>query len=226
MRILIIEDNKRLNEALCEILRSQKYMVDSVCDGNDGYAYASSGIYDCIILDIMLPHLNGFDLCYKLRQERISTPILMLTARDSVPDKVKGLDLGADDYMTKPFNTEELLARIRTLCRRKGEVVLNELSFGDVIFDLNKSTLRLENMAEGVRLSFKEAEIMKIFLSRPEIIIPKEEIITKVWGYDADIGDNNVETYISFLRKKLLFIHSSIEIVSLKKLGYRICKQI
>ena len=225
MRVLIVEDEKNLANALGQILTEQKYMVDIVNDGNDGYDYASSGIYDCIILDIMLPYKNGYQVCADLRRNNISTPILMLTAKDSVSDKVKGLDIGADDYMTKPFSTEELLSRIRALTRRKGEVILEELKFNDIVFSLSSCELKNLDNNKAVRLSFKEAEMLKLFLSSPQVIISKDTIITKVWGYDSDAQDNNVETYISFLRKKLSFIESNTSIVSLKKLGYKLTKE-
>lgn len=225
MRILIVEDEKNLANAIGHILTEKKYMVDIVHNGNDGYAYAKSGIYDCIILDIMLPMKNGFDVCTKLRSEKISTPILMLTARDSITDKVKGLDSGADDYMTKPFSTEELLARIRTLLRRKGEVIIDSLNFGNTELCISSAQLRCTETGKGVRLNYKESEMIKIFLSMPNIIISKEDLITKIWGYDSDAGDNNVEAYISFLRKKLNFIGASIEIISYKKLGYKITEK-
>lgn len=225
MRILIVEDEKNLANALAQILTEQKYMIDIVNNGNDGYDYASSGIYDCIILDIMLPYKNGYQVCADLRRNSISTPILMLTAKDSVCDKVKGLDTGADDYMTKPFSTEELLSRIRALTRRKGEVILEELKFNDIVFSLSSYELKSTKNNKSVRLSFKEAEMLKLFLSSPKVIISKDTIITKVWGYDSDAQDNNVETYISFLRKKLSFIESDTSIVSLKKLGYKLTKE-
>lgn len=222
MQILIVEDEKRLAEALKQILLEEKYMADIVYDGKDGLEYGMSGIYDVIILDIMLPYKNGFQVAFELRQNKIDTPILMLTAKDTVPDKVSGLNSGADDYMTKPFAPEELLARIKALTRRKGEVVLEEMSFGD--FSFNASTNQLFNGIKSVHLNFKEAEILKLFISKPDIIISKDEIITKVWGYDSDAGSNNVEAYISFLRRKLSFINSSSEIKSVKKLGYRLEK--
>ncbi|MBQ7789288.1 MAG: response regulator transcription factor [Clostridia bacterium] len=222
MHILIVEDEKRLADALCEILRAEKYMVDAVYNGKDGYDYAISGIYDLIILDIMLPLKNGFDVCSDIRKRKLSTPILMLTAKDQVYDKVRGLDLGADDYMTKPFATDELLARIRTLTRRLGEVVLDELSYFDISFSISSGELMSLVNKKSVRLSYKEAEIIKLFLSKPCVIIPKEEIITKVWGYDSNASDNNVETYISFLRKKLDFVNSHVQILSLKKIGYKL----
>lgn len=222
MQILIVEDEKRLADALKQILVEQKYMADVVYDGNDGLGHGKSGIYDLIILDIMLPYKDGFQVAYELRKSRIDTPILMLTAKDTVPDKVSGLNCGADDYMTKPFAPEELIARIKALTRRKGEVVLDETSYGD--FNFNASTNQLYKGIKSVHLNFKEAEILKLFLSKPEVIISKEEIITKVWGYESDAGSNNVEAYISFLRKKLSFINSDTEIKSVKKMGYRLEK--
>lgn len=223
MQILIVEDEKRLAEALKQILTEQKYMADVVYDGVDGFEYGVSGIYDVIILDIMLPGKDGYQVAYELRKNKIDTPILMLTAKDTIPDKVSGLNSGADDYMTKPFAPEELLARIKALTRRKGEVVLDEQSFGD--FDFNASTNTLSKDSKSVRLNFKEAEILKLLLANPEVIISKEDIITKVWGYDSDAGSNNVEAYISFLRRKLNFINSSTEIKAIKKMGYRLEKK-
>lgn len=170
----------------------------------------------------MLPYRDGFQVAFELRKSKINTPILMLTAKDTVPDKVSGLNCGADDYMTKPFAPEELIARIKALTRRKGEVVLDETSYGD--FNFNASTNQLYKGIKSVHLNFKESEIMKLFLSKPEVIISKEEIITKVWGYESDAGSNNVEAYISFLRKKLHFINSDTEIKSIKKMGYRLEK--
>lgn len=220
MRILIVEDEKRLADALYQILLEQKYMADVVYDGNDGLEYGLSGIYDLIILDIMLPYRDGFQVAYELRKSKIETPILMLTAKDTVSDKVNGLDMGADDYMTKPFAPEELTARIRALTRRKGEVVVDEISFDD--FSFNASTNILSKGTKSVHLNFKEAEILKLLLSKPDVLISKDEIITKVWGYDSDAGSNNVEAYISFLRRKLAFINSNSEIKAIKKMGYRL----
>lgn len=222
MRILIIEDEKRLSDALIEILAEQKYMADAVYNGKDGLEYAKSGIYDCIILDVMLPQMNGFDVICSLRESGVATPVLMLTAREAVSDKVKGLDLGADDYMTKPFSPEELLARIRVISRRQGELILDKMCFGDIVFTISTSELSCVSDGKSIRLNFKESELIRLFISRPGIIFSKEELITKVWGYDSDAGDNNVEAYISFLRKKLHFVGSKCEIIALKKLGYRL----
>lgn len=220
MQILIVEDEKRLADALYQILLEQKYMADVVYNGIDAIEYGLSGIYDLIILDIMIPYKDGFEVAYELRKNKINTPILMLTAKDSVPDKVTGLDKGADDYMTKPFAPEELVARIKALTRRKGEVVLDETSFDD--FNFNASSNTLTKGTKSVHLNYKEAEILKLLLSKPDVIISKDEIITKVWGYDSDAGSNNVEAYISFLRRKLNFINSNAEIKSIKKMGYRL----
>ena len=193
MRILIVEDEKNLADALCQILTEQKYMVDAVYNGKDGYDYGKSGIYDIIILDIMLPYMDGFEVLSKLRSDKINSAIMLLTAKDGVSDKVKGLDLGADDYMTKPFSTEELLARIRMLSRRKGEIVLNTMEYGDIILNIDTSELSCINTDKSVRLIYKEAKLLELLLARAEIITPKDDIIVKIWGYDSNAGDNNVE---------------------------------
>ena len=226
MNILIVEDEKRLADALSHILLEQKYMVDVVYDGAEGLDYALSGIYDCIILDIMLPSVNGFEVCLELRRKKITTPVLMLTAKDTITDKVRGLDAGADDYMTKPFSPDELLARLRVLTRRRGEVILDEIKYGDITLHLDQSKLSCDNSLKSIHLNFKECELLKMFLAKPDIIISKQDIITRIWGYDSDAGDNNVEAYISFLRKKLSFVESSIEIISAKKLGYKLTSKV
>lgn len=222
MNILIVEDEKRLADALSQILLEQKYMVDVVYDGADGLAYGESGIYDCIILDIMLPTMDGFNVCLELRKKKITTPVLMLTAKDTVYDKVRGLDAGADDYMTKPFSPDELLARLRVLTRRRGEVILDEMRYEDITLHLDQSKLSCAKSLKSIHLNFKECEILKIFMSKPEFIISKQDLIARIWGYDSDAGDNNVEAYISFLRKKLNFVESGVQIVSAKKLGYKL----
>lgn len=226
MQILIVEDEKRLADALAHILIEEKYMVDVVYDGADGLAYAESGIYDCIILDIMLPYMNGFDVCLELRRKKISTPVLMLTAKDTISDKVKGLDAGADDYMTKPFSPDELLARVRVLTRRRGEVILDEIKYLDLVLHLDQSKLSCTKNSKSIHLNFKECEILKIFISKPDVIISKQELITKIWGYDSDAGDNNVEAYISFIRKKIAFVDSDCQITSIKKLGYKLAPKV
>lgn len=220
MRILIVEDETRLANALAQILTEQKYMTDVSYNGSDGLDYALSGIYDAIILDVMLPGINGFELAQKLRQRKIETPILMLTAKDAISDKVTGLDSGADDYMTKPFAPEELLARLRALTRRHGEVIIDEMSFADLSLQLSNSDIKCAD--KSVHLNFKEFEIMKLLMSNGNVAVTKESVITKVWGYDSDVEDNNVEAYISFLRKKLHFLKSKVSITAIRKVGYRL----
>ena len=220
MRILVVEDEKRLADALTQIMREQKYAVDAVYDGEDGYQYALAGAYDAVILDVMLPKRTGYEVVRALRREKITTPVLMLTARDELESKVNGLDCGADDYMTKPFAPEELTARIRALTRRQGEVMLEEMTFEDIVLELSSSDLRCGQ--KRIHLSFKEFEVMKLLLLSQYAILPKEQLIVKVWGAESDAEDNNVEAYISFLRKKLFFIGSKVTIQTVRKLGYRL----
>ena len=218
MHILVVEDEVRLADALGQILEEEKYQTDVVYDGRDGLDYALSGIYDLIILDVMLPKMNGFDVAANLRKDKVNTPILMLTAKDAVPDKVTGLDSGADDYMTKPFETAELLARVRALTRRQGEVVINELTFEDLRLDL--STCDLSCGDKSTHLNFKEFEILKLLMTNPKTAITKEDIIIKVWGYDTKAELGIVWVYISYLRKKLLLLGSKTEICAKRGVGY------
>lgn len=220
MRVLIVEDEVRLADALGEIMREAKYMADVVYDGDDGLSYTLSDQYDVVILDVMLPGMDGFQIVKQLRAEKIEVPVLMLTARDEVRDKVMGLDKGADDYMTKPFVKEELLARIRALTRRQGEVILEELNYQDLTLALSANDLWCKG--KSVHLGYKEFEILKILMSNPRMIISKDTLITKVWGMEADVEDNNVEAYISFLRKKLSFLGSQVAILTIRKVGYRL----
>lgn len=220
MRVLIVEDEIRLADALAQIMLEARYAVDVVHDGQDGLDYALSGQYDVIILDVMLPKKSGFEVVREMRAQKNAVPVLLLTARDDISDKVTGLDCGADDYMTKPFSPEELLARIRALSRRLGDVVLEELIFADVTLHL--STYDLSRGSKSVHLGFKEFEVMKILMSNPRIIVAKDELISKVWGMDSNAEDNNVEAYISFLRKKLLFLGSDVSIVAQRKVGYHL----
>ncbi|MDD3430346.1 MAG: response regulator transcription factor [Oscillospiraceae bacterium] len=220
MRVLIVEDEVRLAEALAQIMGEQKYVADVVHNGTDGLEYALHGDYDVVVLDVMLPGLNGFDVVREMRSTKLATPVLMLTARDEITDKVTGLDCGADDYMTKPFAPEELLARIRALSRRQGDVVLEELTFADLT--LNLSTYDLWRGAKSVHLGYKEFEVLKILMSNPGLVVPKEDLITKVWGVESSAEDNNVEAYISFLRKKFFFLGSAVGINTQRKVGYKL----
>ena len=204
MKFLIVEDEKRLAQAIAQIMYEQKYLTDVVYTGTDGLFYAQSEQYDAIILDIMLPGMSGIEVAKRLRQEKNSTPILMLTAKDEISDKVEGLDSGADDYMTKPFSPEELLARLRALIRRPGEMIHEDITFSDLTLNLASNALPCKS--KSVHLSFKEFEIMRILILANDTITSKENLIVKVWGSDSDADDNNVEAYISFLRKKLSFL--------------------
>ena len=220
MKILIVEDEKRLAQAIAQILAEQKYMTDVVHTGTDGLYHAQNAQYDAIILDIMLPEMSGIEVAKKLRSEKNATPILMLTAKNEIPDKVQGLDSGADDYMTKPFSAEELLARLRALMRRPGEMIHEEITFDDLKLDLSSNTLSCHS--KSVHLSFKEFEILKILMLANDIITSKESLIVNVWGADSDAEDNNVEAYISFLRKKFYFLGSKVEINAVRRVGYRL----
>jgi len=220
MRVLIVEDETRLAEALGEILTGEHYITDIVHDGADGLDYARSGQYDAIVLDVMLPFKNGFDVVRELREEKNATPVLLLTAREEIGDKVKGLDCGADDYMTKPFSPQELLARLRAITRRQGDVVMDVLLFGDL--SLNLSSYELQCGEKSVHLGFKEFEVLRMLMSSPRIVLSKDEIISKIWGLESDAEDNNVEAYISFLRKKLNYLGSTASIGTIRKVGYRL----
>lgn len=220
MQVLIVEDEVRLAETLAQLLREQKYMVDMVHDGRDGLAYAESGHYDVVVLDVMLPGMDGFQVARALRKRKNAVPILMLTAKSGVADKVQGLDCGADDYMTKPFAPEELLARVRALTRRQGEVALEELAFDDLRLELATHTLGCGE--KSVRLSPREFEVLCLLMGSPGRVVPKETLLNKVWGMESDAEDNNAEAYISFLRKKFLYLGSRASIATLRKVGYRL----
>ena len=219
MRILIVEDEQQLSEALGAILEKHNYIVDRVFNGEDGLDYILSDIYDLVILDIMLPLMNGLDVLKKARKEGIECPIILLTAKGEVSDKVEGLDCGADDYLPKPFYTEELLARIRALSRRKGEVTNeNELSFGDIT--LNIGTLELSTSLNSVKLTAKEFGLLELLINRNGSVINKDDIINKLWGFESEAEHNNVEVYISFLRRKLTFLKSKVTIKAIRNMGY------
>ena len=218
MRILVVEDEKALSEVLVELLEKQHFTVDPVFSGTDGLDYGLSGIYDLILLDIMLPGMNGIEVLKGLRKDKVSTPIIMLTAMSEIEDKVTGLDYGADDYITKPFETKELLARIRAATRRKEVFTEEGLSFYDL--GLNKGTLKAYTKELDVKLSLKEFQILEMLVLNHKQIISKEQIAEKIWGFDFDGEYNSVEVYISFVRKKLKFIQSKVIIKASRGLGY------
>jgi DNA-binding response OmpR family regulator len=218
MNILIVEDERRLADVLAHIIKQENYNADAVYTGGDGLYYALSGQYDAVILDVMLPEMNGFEIVRRMRDAKIKTPVIMLTAKGEVADRVHGLDSGADDYMQKPFAAEELLARIRALTRRQGEVALDAVEYGDLSLRLDNHELSCKD--KSLRLSLKEFEVLKILMANRQQVITKETLIAKVWGYDSDAEANNAEAYVSFLRKKLAYLGSSVTIDVLRKVGY------
>ena len=218
MRILIVEDETRLAETLRQLMEDQRYQADTVGDGADGVDYGLTGQYDLIILDVMLPKVDGFEVARRLRSAHISTPILMLTARDDISDKIGGLDCGADDYMTKPFDSGELMARVRALTRRQGEVMGDVLTVAGLSLECSS---RLLSVGErSVRLGFKEFEVMRLLMVNSRSVVSKETLIAKIWVLDSEAEDNNVEVYISFLRKKLTYLGSDVAISTVRKVGY------
>ena len=220
MRVLIVEDERNLAETLQQMLKKNRFDSDICLDGEAGLQYARTGAYDLIILDVMLPKMSGFAVVEQLRKESNQTPVLLLTARSGVDDYVHGLDLGADYYLTKPFEMQELLACVRALTRRHGEVVLDELQFGDLI--LSKSTGELRCNDRAIRLGKKEFSIMHLFMTNGNVVVSKEQILRNAWGVESEAEDNNVEVYISFLRKKLRFLHTRVQIDTLRKFGYKL----
>ena len=224
MRILLVEDEKYMAQALEQVLQKNNYAVDLAYDGEYGLDCALSGIYDVIVLDIMLPKLNGLNVLKSLRNERISTPVFLLTAKSETQDKVKGLDLGADDYLAKPFKTEELLARLRALTRRKETIVFNNaLAYNDI--ELNPNSLVLYCGKREFRLTLKESQILELLIAMKEMFVSKNNIIEKVWGFDGEAEDSNVEVYISFLRKKLKALKSTTAIKTIRGVGYSLQKE-
>lgn len=221
MKLLLVEDEKQLSEALQQILIKNKYTVDAVYNGDEGLDYALSDVYDVIILDIMLPKLNGIEILKMIRKRKISTPVILLTAKGSIEDRILGLDSGADDYLPKPFSPDELLARLRALTRRNGDFINeNILEFSDI--KLNLSTYDMEVNDNSITLTQKEFEILKYFMQRPKLVVSKDDLITKLWGFDSDIEHNNIEVYISFLRKKLAYVESNVKITTIRRVGYRL----
>lgn len=219
MRILMVEDEKYMAEAIVQVLKKNNYSVDLVYNGEDGLDCGLSDIYDIIILDIMLPKLSGINVLKELRKTGIETPVILLTARGETEDKVQGLDGGADDYLAKPFHTDELLARLRALGRRKTELINDGiLKYGDI--QLNPLTLMLGCGSKGIKLTLKESQILEILIKRNNMVISKEMIIEKLWGFDTDADDNHVEIHVSLLRKKLNRLESEVSIHTIRGAGY------
>lgn len=222
MRLLLVEDEKRMAQALCEILRLEKYKVDWCADGISGMDAVESGLYDLIVLDVMLPGKSGFEIAQQARRAGIKTPILMLTAKGDLDDKVAGLDSGADDYLTKPFMTKELLARLRALSRRNVNSLDGALTFGDISLDTNTSTLTCTANGQSVRLSEKEYHILEYLIANQGQILTREQLAVKIWGFENEAEYNNVEVYMSFTRKKLAFVGAKAEIKAVRGIGYEL----
>lgn len=217
MKILIIEDEILLADSLKALLKGNGFDVECVYNGEDGAAYAETGVYDLLILDIMMPKLNGYEVAKKVRANHIGTPILMLTAKSDLEDEIEGLNAGADYYLTKPFDSRKLLACINALLRRQGPQI-NELVVGDTSLNLSNSTLVCKE--NSIRLSSKEFDVMRYLMSSYGQILPKELILCRVWGFDSNAVENNVEVYIGLLRKKLKHIGSNVRIETVRRLGY------
>ena len=224
INVLVVEDEVGLANAMCRLMElSGEYQARTVADGNEGLKEAMSGAYDVAVLDVMLPGMDGFEIVKEMRRQGNTMPTIMLTARVSTTDKIEGLDSGADDYMTKPFEMDELLARLRVMTRRKGDVVLDEQKVGNVT--LNLSTHDMHGAGDkSIHLSNKEFDVMRMLMDAGLLgIVSKQEFLSRVWGYDADnTQDNSVEAYISFLRKKLRYVSADIGISTIRSVGYRL----
>lgn len=220
MKVLIVEDEYNLADVIKERLEKEKLTVDIVEDGEEGYYYASTNTYDLIILDVMLPNMSGFQILNKLRTDNINSKIIMLTARSTIEDKLNGLENGADDYLTKPFHMDELVARVNIQLKRNGNK--NNLSFGDLV--LNTTTLKVicAKTNEVVELIKKEFQLLEYFINNPNQVLSKEQIYDRVWGIENEIESNNLEAYLSFIRRKLRVIESKVVIKSVREIGYKI----
>ncbi|MCD8224123.1 MAG: response regulator transcription factor [Clostridiales bacterium] len=220
MRILIIEDEKRLAQTLAELMRRSGFQADTSGNGRQGLELAKSGIYDAIILDVMLPEMDGFAVLAALRAASITMPVLMLTARGDLSDRVRGLNAGADYYLSKPFDNEELLACLRAILRRGASPVQDSLQFADLALTL--STSNLSCGTRSVSLSGRERDLMELLMRNTSQLLSKDRILGKVWGYDAEVNPNCVEAYLSFLRKKLTLLDSCVHITVTRGLGYKL----
>ncbi len=220
VNILVVEDERNLANAICHILDGAGYHAEAFYDGREGLNAAQSGLYDAVVLDVMLPRMDGFEVVHELRRTGNSVPVLLLTARTATTDKVQGLDAGADDYMTKPFESAELLARVRALTRRQGDVVIDEMTFADLTLDLSTHELRCGE--KSVHLSGKEFEVLRMLMGPTARVVSKQDLLARVWGTDGEASENSVEAYVSFLRKKLAHLGSKVQVTTLRMLGYRL----
>ncbi len=224
MRILIIEDEYNLADVIKTSLKKEKYSVDVSNDGEEGLDNALSGIYNLIILDVMLPHVNGFEILKQVRENDIDCKIIMLTAKSELDDKLTGLNNGADDYITKPFHMEELIARVNIQLRKNKSNTKdsNILEYDDLVLDLKKSNLLCKSTSESIDIGLKELQLLEYFIQNSGIVISKEQLYDKIWGIDNDIESNNLEAYLSFIRRKIKIIGSNVKIRALRGLGYKL----
>lgn len=220
MRILLVEDEKGISSAICQMLKKENFSVDPVFTGTDGLDYALTDIYDAIILDVMLPGMDGFSVLKRLREEGVKTPVCMLTARSGLEDRVHGLESGADYYLPKPFQMQELTACLRAITRRKEDAPVMELSFGDISLNQQEAKLICKTTGQEVKLGAKEYQLMELFLRNPRQILPKETLFDRVWGYESEADYSNLEVYLSFVRKKLSFVGSTLKIKASRGIGY------
>lgn len=223
MRILIIEDEFNLADAIASKLKKEKYAVDIVCDGEEGLDSIMTNIYDLVILDVMLPKINGFEILNKIRKEKSKVKVIMLTARNLLEDKLTGFDSGANDYMTKPFHVEELVARVNAQLRNFAEQVKKDyIEIGDLRLNVKTTNLLCTTTNESIDIICKEFLLLEYFMQNPEQIIPKEKLYEKVWGFESDAESNNLEAFISFIRKKIKIIGSKMQIKAVRGLGYKL----
>lgn len=221
MRVLLVEDEKELSRALAKMLTKDGYDVDCVYDGLDGLNFASVGMYDMILLDVIMPKMNGFEVLAQIRNKKIDTPVIMLTALTDEKDKIQGLDKGADDYVSKPFSFNELSARIRAVLRRRGKLISdNKLEYAEASLDLTTYILSTPN--GSINLTGKEFELLRYLFEYPNFVAAKEDLILKAWGLNSEFESNNLEVYMSFLRKKLRHLNASFTIESVRGVGYRL----
>lgn len=222
MRVLLAEDEKRMAAALVTLLKQEKYEVDHAADGVSALEMLETGVYDIAVLDVMMPKMNGFEVARRARAKEIKTPILILTAKSELDDKVTGLDSGADDYLTKPFQPKELFARLRALCRRNMNLQDGKLRYGDLSLDTANATLTCDSTGQSVRLGEKEYRILEYMFVNHGRIMTREQLAVKIWGFEDEAEYNNVEVYMSFTRKKLAFVGSRVEIKAVRGLGYEL----
>lgn len=225
MRILLVEDDVSLSDGIRRMLEQEHFAVDAAFTGPEGLDCARSGIYDAVILDVMLPGMDGFSILRILRQEKQPVPVLMLTARGGLEDRVRGLNAGADYYLPKPFERRELIACLNAITRRKDAEPVAELAFGDAELQREQATLLCRATGRSVRLAAKEYQLMELFLRNPRQVIPKETILERVWGFENDAEYNNLSVYLTFLRRKIAFVGAKIEIRASRGLGYRLEEQ-